>query len=494
MQPHSFAYIFLFLPCFFVLWRMVAALHREWLPFLLLSFSLIFSASFDIRSLILLLGMVSFSYLIGLALASPGDTGRGAQRKGLLTAGILVSFLPLIFFRFFGFMGGGFLPPAVAYGETFSLISAVVPGLVIVTLIQTGWLVDIYRRHIEPEGLLRHLLFVTSFHYVFAGPLVRYEQMGGQFNHLSMASPENTARGLSLLVIGLAKKILFADSLASPTSAIFAAAAIHAPLSCLEAWLGVFCFSFQVYFDFSGYTDMALGAGLMTGLRLPENFNSPYRSTGFIEFWRRWNITLSSWLKDYLFVPLRGTDGGGLRQTAVLFLVMIAAGLLYGPGITFLVWGLLHGFFLLINAIFRILLRGRWCEVFFSAFPMRWFFILLTFVTVSLTWVFLRSDSLGTAFSLFTTLFGFHPVFNAATGPLVSASGDFFVSWRSYVLPVSSALIIFFLPSSHEIFEGRRDGSRTWLSWSPTIPWLFFLALVLVACLLSMPWSRSLIF
>lgn len=203
---------------------------------------------------------------------------------------------------------------------------------------------------------------LLRFPYVISGPIVRYEQVGPQFDALADPDAEGLARGFSLFSIGLAKKILLADSIALYADAVFNAAEKAFPLSGAEAWLGSFCYTFQLYFDFSGYTDMALGLGLMLGLRLPENFNSPYKSTGIVDFWRRWHITLSAWLRDFLYIPLGGNRAGRLKQYRNLFLTMLIGGAWHGAGWTFMIWGALHGLMLSVNHFFRAQIKGSRLE------------------------------------------------------------------------------------------------------------------------------------
>ena len=175
------------------------------------------------------------------------------------------------------------------------------------------------------------------------GALQERDDTGRVFDALADPGAEGLARGFSLFSIGLAKKILLADSIALYADAVFNAAEKAFPLNGTEAWLGSFCYTFQLYFDFSGYTDMALGLGLMLGLRLPENFNSPYKSTGIVDFWRRWHITLSAWLRDFLYIPLGGNRSGRLKQYRNLFLTMLIGGAWHGAGWTYILWGLWHG-------------------------------------------------------------------------------------------------------------------------------------------------------
>ena len=340
-----------------------------------------------------------------------------------------------------------------------------------------------YRRQIAPRGLARHALFSSCFPYVISGPIVRYEQVGPQFDALADPGAEGLARGFSLFSIGLAKKILLADSIALYADAVFSAAEKAFPLSGAEAWLGSFCYTFQLYFDFSGYTDMALGLGLMLGLRLPENFNSPYKSTGIVDFWRRWHITLSAWLRDFLYIPLGGNRAGRLKQYRNLFLTMLIGGAWHGAGWTFMIWGALHGLMLSVNHFFRAQIKGSRLEAVLSSAPLRLLSIAFTFLCINFCWVVFRALSLDGALRVYTAMltgpFSLQP---GPTGGLLP--NHYFQGWQPFALLILCAVLVWAFPNSREILQGRRDGSRPWLAWRPSRLWASGLALLAFAALI----------
>ena len=333
-----FPFLFLFLPILVWLWKLTSGEDKARLSVLLLGASLLFGACQGLEALLLLLGLTVVNYLFGLLLADEGHRRRRLGRRGLLLLAVLLNVLVWCRFRH--------LPAAMPAGFSFAV------------LIQLAWLLGVYQRRIRPEGIVRQALFTTCFPYALSGPLVRYEEMGPQLDALEVPQAEDLARGLGLMVLGLAKKVLLADSLAPAADTVFHAAAQGLPLSTAEAWLGALSYTFQIYFDFSGYTDMAVGAALMLGLRLPENFAAPYKATGIVDFWRRWHMTLGRWLHDCLYQPLGGSRHGRVRQYANLLLTMLVCGVWHGAGLTFLLWGALHGLLLLVNHAFRHLLRG----------------------------------------------------------------------------------------------------------------------------------------
>ena len=181
-------------------------------------------------------------------------------------------------------------------------------------------------------------------------------------------------------------------------------------LTFLEAWIGVLCFSFQIYFDFSAYSDIAIGLALLFGIKLPINFYSPYKATSIIEFWRLWHITLSRFLKNYLYIPLGGNKHGNIRRYLNLFLVMLLGGLWHGAGWTFILWGFLHGLFLTLNHMFRTLIKLLNLKIFLHNIFYLWFFRVLTFILVSLAWVLFRSEDLVSSLSMYNSLFGLNGV------------------------------------------------------------------------------------
>ena len=344
MLFNSYSFIFLFLPLLLLCWRLTAGYGATRLSLVLLLFSVVFYALWGLPFLLLLAAILGMNYAFALALADPnrpdgamdeaeiipeeealasplespdaqaqGPGSRPAKfrrgrrlfqgnglkgvsawarsRKGLLTLALILNLLPLLWFKYSWFFAQNL---ALLMGTQWNFTPPGLPlGISFYTFIQIAWLVSVYRRQVTPQGFSRHALFSACFPYVISGPIVRYEQLGPQLDDLSGSTAEGLAQGFTLFTIGLAKKVLLADGLAVYANAVFNAAEKAFPISGAEAWLGSLCYTFQLYFDFSGYTDMAIGIGLMLGLRLPENFDSPYKSTGIVDFWRRWHITLS---------------------------------------------------------------------------------------------------------------------------------------------------------------------------------------------------------
>ncbi|WP_165065896.1 MBOAT family protein [Desulfovibrio sp. ZJ200] len=503
MLFNSYPFLFCFLPLLLLAWRLAGG---SWRPALiLLIFSTVFYGSWSAGFLLLLAALIAMNYAFGLALAAPDDafavppqaggqipgrpgSRRRISRKGLLVLALGLNLLPLIWFKYSSALLFGahwkFMPPELP------------PGISFYTFIQIAWLVDVYRRRFVPAGLSRHALFSACFPYVLSGPIVRYEQVGPQFDALAGLTAENLARGFSLFSLGLAKKVLLADGIAPYADAVFNAAENAFPLSGAEAWLGSFCYTFQLYFDFSGYTDMALGLGLMLGLRLPENFNSPYKSTGIVDFWRRWHITLSAWLRDFLYIPLGGNRAGRLMQYRNLFLTMLIGGAWHGAGWTFLIWGALHGLMLCVNHFFRARIKGSPAESILAAAPLRLLSIAFTFLCINFCWVVFRALSPDGALRVYAAMFT--GPFNAAEASTQGLSGmaaflaallpnKYFPGWQPFALLAICAVLVWAFPNSREILRGRPDGSLPWLAWRATGLWatglaaLAFLSLILLS-------------
>jgi len=222
-------------------------------------------------------------------------------------------------------------------------------GISFFTFQKIALLADAYEGKIQSLNFLDYALFVLFFPQLIAGPIVHHSEAMSQFQTRGPVQASVIAMGLTIFAIGLANKVLLADSLAVYATPQFDAAAAGAPLSFLAAWSGALAYTLQLYFDFSGYTDMAIGAALLFGVRLPLNFNSPYKARNIIDFWRRWHMTLSRFLRDYLYIPLGGNRHGKLSRYLNLFITMLFGGLWHGAGWTFIFWGALHGFYLAIN-------------------------------------------------------------------------------------------------------------------------------------------------
>ena len=265
------------------------------------------------------------------------------------------------------------------------------------TFQQIAYLVDSYRAEIEEHSFMHYCLFVTFFPQLIAGPIVHHKEMLPQF-----AKPEtfrfsafHVAVGLTLFSVGLFKKVVLAAGVAVYATPFFNAVDAGQPLTGFEAWLGALSYTLQLYFDFSGYSDMALGLARLFGIRLPENFNSPYKATSIVDFWRRWHITLSRFLRDYLYIPLGGNRKGPKRRYVNLFLTMLLGGMWHGAGWNFMIWGALHGTYLVINHAWSTA-RSQWIAAPIGRAETV-FYWLVTMLAVIVSWVYFRAETLAGA-------------------------------------------------------------------------------------------------
>jgi len=407
MLFNSYVFIFAFLPVvffgFYAIGRYSHNLALLWLAFA----SLFFYGWWDIRFVGLLLGSIIFNYGAGYLIGQSLSKSTGST-KWLLVSAIVANMILLGYFKYANF----FVENLNYLTGTKLLIGKVfLPlGISFFTFTQIAFLVDTYQGRVKEYSFIHYTLFVTYFPHLIAGPVLHHKEMMPQFARSDTCSInlENIAVGMSIFVIGLVKKVLIADSVADIATPIFDAVSLGGQPVFLESWVGALAYTLQLYFDFSAYSDMAIGLSLMFNVRLPLNFNSPYKATSIIEFWRRWHMTLSRFLRDYLYIPLGGSRNGKGRRYINLMVTMLLGGLWHGAGWTFVVWGGLHGFYLMINHAWRNLKQrmgwgdgGRWSNLGAGA---------LTFLAVVVGWVFFRADSFSSAVNLLQGMIGMNGI------------------------------------------------------------------------------------
>ena len=385
MLFNSFPFLFLFLPGALALYFGLARLGWPRLATIsLVATSLAFYGYWDWRFLGLICGSTLFNYAIGGAV-------RKHRHRGVLIAGVSANLLLLGFFKYAGFA----VQSVDALVHTHFPAPHIVLPLAIsfYTFTQIAFIVDAYQGRAEEMNLPRYGLFVFFFPHLIAGPIVHHKEIMPQF-----AAPgarkwnaENFSAGLAWLTLGLFKKVMIADTCAPWANRVFD---YRGQVTILEAWIGVLAYSMQLYFDFSGYSDMAIGLSWMFNVRLPDNFNAPYRAESIIDFWRRWHITLSRFLRDYLYIPLGGNRLGEARRYMNLMVTMILGGLWHGAGWTFLAWGAFHGALLALNHLWASL--GL-------ALP-RSLGRVLTFLAVMVGWCFFRSPDMEKARRLLVSM------------------------------------------------------------------------------------------
>jgi alginate O-acetyltransferase complex protein AlgI len=451
MLFNSVPFVFIFLPVvlagFFVLGRYCSRiLAVAWAG----GASLLFYGWPDPLSLVpLILVSITFNFFVGRALAHGGG-------GWVLFAGVAGNLLLLSYFKYASFL---LETASLLTGLPLPRLEIALPiGISFYTFTQIAFLVDAYRREVREYEFLKYGLFVTYFPHLVAGPILHHKEIMPQFDLPETYTPRlhNIARGLSWFAIGLFKKVMLADSIAPFVDPAFKAAAAGAAVSLADAWVGVSCFALQIYFDFSGYSDMAIGLALMMGIHFPLNFNSPYKADSLIEFWRRWHMTLSRFLRDYLYIPLGGNRHGPVRRYTNLLITMLLGGLWHGASWNFVLWGAIHGVGLAVNHLAHelgaraniIVPRpiGRTC----------------TLLVVLFAWVPFRADTLGASLTLWQGMLGFNGM-----GALTIPSPDQAIGWIAAL-----ALIALLAPNTQEILSSPAPGgSDTAPRWRPNATW-----------------------
>ena len=393
MLFNSFVFLLAFLPAALALHALVERAAPGWRLPLLVVLSFVFYGWWDARFVPLLAASILSNWLVArIHLRRPG--------RWLVPAAIAANLALLAVFKYLDFLADLVdLIPGLGVPR---LGLALPLGISFFTFHHIMYLADLRAGRAPELGLVRYALYIAFFPQVLAGPLVRWSEIVHQFDERPYSRPdaaERVARGLMLLTVGLAKKVLLGDPLAGAVNPVFQAASAGKAVTAAEAWQGTLGFTFQIYFDFSGYTDMALGIALLFGLVLPQNFDVPYRATSLRDFWRRWHMTLSRFLRDYLYIPLGGNRRGLPRQVWAVFATMTLGGLWHGAGPTFLAWGALHGLGLGAGVLAH---RAR------LRVP-AWLGWALTGAFVTLTWVFFRATSFEAALIVFKGLFGLGP-------------------------------------------------------------------------------------
>lgn len=394
MLFNSYQFIFLFLPIaligYFVLGRFSNLAPVIWLALASLAFYSVSNWQF----VLLLVASIAFNYVIGLLLIT--RRLRAGARFAVLTAGVAGDLLVLGYFKYAGFLAAN-LNALFSAGLTVNVLLPV--GISFYTFTQIAFLVDAYRGKVAGYRLPHYALFVTYFPHLIAGPILHHKDMIPQFERAEAKRPDAhlILCGLIIFAIGMFKKTCLADGIQPFVALAFG----PATPSFAQAWIGALAYTFQLYFDFSGYSDMAIGISLMFGVFLPLNFNSPYKATNIIDFWRRWHMTLSQFLRDYLYIPLGGNRRGRVLRYVNLMITMALGGLWHGAAWTFVAWGVLHGAYLCVNHAWNNYgpaIGPRYAPAAsLAAF-------VLTFLSVVVAWVFFRADSMASAITILSKM------------------------------------------------------------------------------------------
>jgi D-alanyl-lipoteichoic acid acyltransferase DltB (MBOAT superfamily) len=475
MLFNSHVFILCFLPLTLLAFFTVRRAHSaHGARVVALTASLIFYGWWSIPFLLLLVLWTGGNFLAARALE--GLRGE-ADRRGrlLLAAAVAANLCALGYFKYMTFLSGEL---ARFTGIDLAIAAVGLPLAVSFhTFQQIAYLVDVRRGDAAHRSFVDYALFVTYFPQLIAGPIVHHRTLTPQIRSDTFGTYDGRlfAEGLAFFAIGLAKKVMLADPMSALSDPVFSSAASDPP-EFVAAWVALAAFSLGLYFDFSGYSDMAIGLGRMMGVRLPYNFASPYRSSSIIDFWRRWHMTLSAFLRDYLYIPLGGNRKGPARRSVNLMITMLLGGLWHGAGWTFIVWGGLHGIYLLINHAWnertaRVRAQtGRAPAIVLGPIVSSG----VTLLAVGFAWVFFASPDFAAALAMLRGLSGVEGGGLGAFLAGFSISPQLTVanSWGAAALAVGG-LIVLFAPNSQEIIDRPASSSplnaATLIRFTPNI-------------------------
>jgi alginate O-acetyltransferase complex protein AlgI len=507
MLFNSYIFIFVFLPIVLLGFHLIGKRgHHRIVISWLVGASLFFYGWWNPAYLGLILISIIFNYAVGVYLG-------GKPSKLILILGVVVNLSLIGYFKYANFFVDNF---NVITDSNIVIKQIILPlAISFFTFQQITYLVDAYRGLTKEYNFLHYCLFVTFFPQLIAGPIVHHKEMLPQFKNdaLYRIKASHLSVGLTIFALGLFKKVVFADNIAIHATPVFDAAENGVLLTFFEAWGGGLAYSFQLYFDFSGYSDMAVGIARMFGIVLPLNFFSPYKANSIIEFWHRWHITLSRFLRDYLYFPLGGNRKGRIRRYMNLMITMLLGGLWHGAGWTFIAWGGLHGLYLSINHGWRVLTKKILKQDFDKGFFYKIFGRSITFMSVVVAWVMFRAESLDGALNMYEAMFGFNGVSLPVWAEIklgdfseslkligINYNGMFYNdvfgnSKEGMLILFAMLLIVWFAPNTYELLKNEKPamGVENYLSqkqsriiavWVPNIVYVLIISIVLVVAIM----------
>jgi alginate O-acetyltransferase complex protein AlgI len=505
MLFNTYEFILLFLPISLLGYYFIRSkLGRESSLLWIAAVSIFFYGYWNPIYIVLIFFSIFVNYAFGLSLSQQPSKFR-------LILGIGFNLLLLGYFKYANF----FVESVNGLFETQYQIEKILLPLAIsfFTFQQISYLVDSYKGYTREYKLIHYFVFVTFFPQLIAGPIVHHREMMGQFekNKADKKVWSNMSVGLFIFSLGLFKKVILADTFALYATPVFDAAAGGVTLTIFEAWTGALAYTFQLYFDFSGYSDMAIGLARMFGIRLPLNFFSPYKSGSIIEFWRRWHITLSRFLRDYLYIPLGGSRKGKFRKYINLLVTMTLGGLWHGAGWTFVIWGILHGGYLCVNHAWLYATAPFRATSLFRSRIYKLSMIGLTFIAVVISWVFFRADNLQTALNIVASMMMLNGVslsasMNALANYDILGVLRFDGMFKNGLLVptplepllmiVVGSLVVFLLPNTYQMLrryraaivydDSLKQSEAHRLSWRPNALWSLCFAFFLGVSLMGM--------
>jgi alginate O-acetyltransferase complex protein AlgI len=480
MVFNSFSFILFFLPISLLGFYYFSRKSRQWAAIWLIAASLFFYGSWDFRFIPILFTSILTNYYTCKRIISAS----AQYRKGWLAGAVAFNLLLLGFFKYANFF---IVSVNDATANNIPLLNIILPiGISFFTFTQISLLVDAYHNKLQELNFTHFLLFASYFPYIVAGPILHHQEMLPQFadpgNYQIKAN--NFSIGVSLFVFGLAKKLLLADNLASAIGPVFA----DGNPQFFQAWIGMLAYTLQLYFDFSGYSDMAIGVSRLMGFQIPINFNSPYKATSVSDFWQRWHISLSRFLRNYLYIPLGGNRLGQFKRYRNLILTMLLGGLWHGANWTFVIWGGLHGLYLCVQHGWQYKMQKKYRQpTVFSNFLNR----SITFVAVMVAWCFFRSSDVASAFKVLAGMLGQNG-FSQVTQ----------VDAFAFFMLAVSVFVAFYMPNTNELFLFSEKGQEVKLklpsilkvNWSPNVLWGIAVGCIFALCVLSIERTNDFIY
>jgi len=500
MLFNSFEFLLLFLPVTLIGFYALARIGSLWVVLAwLIACSLFFHGYWKASYTWLFVVSIVVNYFMGLACLPSQSRGPRHSRTWVLVAGLAFNLGLLGYFKY-----AGFLADMVArFGGPFMDVGEIVLPLAIsfYTFQQISFLVDTWSGKSPRYGFVQYASYLAFFPHLIAGPIVRHNTLIGQLNDKAILRPrvDNLLSGSAIIMIGLFKKVVLADGAAVYVNPIFFAAGNGGQIGFAEGWVAAVLFSFVIYFDFSGYSDIAIGLARLFNVRFPENFASPYKAVNIIDFWRRWHITLSSFLRDYLYVPLGGNRKGPGRRHFNLMLTMLLGGLWHGAALNFVIWGGLHGAFLVIAHAWHNYnaRRGVSHESAASRIAAR----MLTYFVVVVAWVFFRTSTMDQAMAMFTGMSGINGM-----STHIDLPGHFLSDPLAEAMILCALLLVLvnfspntqqymrlFRPVTRAVRE-RIGGVAAMLVWRPGFAGVCFVAILGVCAILNLDRVQSFIY
>ncbi|MDC1054088.1 MBOAT family protein [Alphaproteobacteria bacterium] len=457
---NSYIFCIIFLPITLFLFLITNKINQNFKILLFITLSFIFYGFYSPALVLLLLLSICTNYLFSLFIAKHSNSY-------VLYIIILINLVILFYFKYSLF----FIEELFLFENKYNLLweYSLPIGISFFTFQQISYQVDLFKKNTKNEGFLKYLFFVSFFPQLVAGPIVKHKFFIKQItnNKFLKIDDENFKIGITVFSIGIIKKVLLADSISYYIDQTYNDCF---KLQCSQSdyIISTYLYSAQIYFDFSAYSDMAIGLAKIFGIKLPFNFNSPYKSKSLIDFWRSWHVTLSSFLKNYLYIPMGGGRVSDLRKYSNLLFTMFLGGLWHGAGLNFILWGIIHGVGLIVNHYFKFIFRIN---------INKYISLLITFTFVSIAWIFFRSENIYDAISIFFSLFTFNDF-----EPKIYRLDN---SERWLTICIISVLVIFFFPNSNRFYE-------KYISKFRIIKYLF--VIMLIICIFTLDKSSEFIY